>query len=120
MPPPDEAAPDDLETSVQFATGDPKLAIAAVIVSADDGNVAANAIDGDLATRWSASGDGQWIRFDLGSNLRFSHLRIAPYNGINRVFSFDVQVSATGSTWTTVGAGLKTALNNSLQTFEFT
>ena len=32
-----------------------------VVASADDGNVPGNTIDNDLATRWSALGDGQWI-----------------------------------------------------------
>src|SRR4051812_28607996 len=46
-----------------------KLAVPAanVTASADDGNVPANTVDGSLATRWSAQGDGQWIRFDLGA-----------------------------------------------------
>ncbi|NLG85578.1 MAG: discoidin domain-containing protein, partial [Firmicutes bacterium] len=41
------------------ATSEPTpLPIVAVSASADDGNVPANAIDGDLDTRWSALGDG--------------------------------------------------------------
>lgn len=39
-----------------------------VTARANDGNVPANTVDGSLSTRWSAEGDGQWIRYDLGSS----------------------------------------------------
>jgi poly(beta-D-mannuronate) lyase len=38
-----------------------------VTASTNDGNLPGNAVDGNLATRWSANGDGQWLRLDLGS-----------------------------------------------------
>src|ERR1041384_3344395 len=82
-----------------------KLPISSVTASADDGNVAANTLDGSLATRWSASGDGQWIRFDLGASTTVGSVRIAWYKGDLRRTSFDVQTSDTGSTWTTVFSG---------------
>src|SRR5262249_40599517 len=50
-----------------FDTNAAPLPVASVTASADDGNVPANVLDGSLATRWSAQGDGQWIRFDLGT-----------------------------------------------------
>src|SRR5437899_452355 len=68
-----------------------KLPVAGVSASADDGNVPANTLDGSLATRWSASGDGQWIRYDLGSSKTVGSLKIAWYQGDQRTSSFDVQ-----------------------------
>src|SRR5262245_374559 len=110
------------ETVASEATTSVKVTIpgSAVLASSDDGagNVARNVVDGSLTTRWSANGEGQWIRFDLGTARTVTHLRVAPYNGVNRVFTFDVQRSADGSTWTTVATGLKTALNDTLQTFD--
>src|SRR5437762_10977808 len=41
--------------------------VASVVVSANDGNLPQNTLDNSLATRWSAQGDGQWIRYDLGA-----------------------------------------------------
>jgi len=38
-----------------------------------------NALDGSIATRWSAQGDGQWIRFDLGTNQTIGSVSIAWY-----------------------------------------
>ena len=55
-----------------------------VASSADDGNVAANTIDNDLSTRWSASGSGQWIQYDLGSTFSISQAVIAFFVGDTR------------------------------------
>lgn len=76
--------------------------VTAVTASADDGNVPANAIDGNLSTRWSASGDGQWIQFDMGSVKPVSNVSIAWYLGDVRRSRYDILVSADASSWTTV------------------
>ena len=80
--------------------------IVAATASSDDGNVPANAIDGNLSTRWSGEGDGVWIRFDLGSSTTVGSVSLAWYQGDARRFTFDVQLSATGSSWTTAASGL--------------
>src|SRR5262245_24897527 len=61
-----------------------RLAVLGAIASADDGNVPANTLDGSLATRWSASGDGQWIRFDMGTARTVGSVRIAWHKGDQR------------------------------------
>jgi endo-1,4-beta-D-glucanase Y len=106
----------------EITTGGVKIAIpgSSVTASSNDGNVPANVVDGNLNTRWSASGDGQWLRFDLGATKTVAYIKVAPYSGTTRVDTFDVQTSPTGSTWTTLAAGLKTATNNNLQAFDFT
>ena len=78
----------------------------AVSASTNDGNLPGNTVDGSLATRWSASGDGQWIQYDLGSTRTVSEVRIAWYQGNTRVSTFDVLASdsPTGP-WTTLLAG---------------
>ncbi|WP_343302720.1 PQQ-dependent sugar dehydrogenase [Chitinophaga niabensis] len=89
-----------------------------VTASGDDGNVAANVLDNNLATRWSANGDGQWIAFCLGSVQTVTGVQIAFYNGNVRSSNFDIQVSSNGTSWNTVAAGLSssgTSLN--LETF---
>ena len=76
-------------------------AAGAVTASAHDGNVPANIVDGSLATRWSANGDGQWIQYDLGCRAR----RPCPHRvlrGQPRIADFDIQVSAGSGAWTTV------------------
>src|SRR6266516_4482558 len=82
-----------------------RLPVSSVLASADDGNVAANTVDGSLSTLWSASGDGQWIRYDLGSSTTIGSIKIAWYKGDLRRTSFDVQTSGTGTSWSTVFSG---------------
>src|SRR6266576_2805636 len=81
------------------------LTAASVVASGNDGNLPENTLDNDLATRWSASGDGQWIRYDLGAIAAIDHLDIAWYLGDTRIASFDVQVSPDTVTWTQVFSG---------------
>jgi hypothetical protein len=90
------------------------VAGAAVTASANDGNVPANAVDGNLGTRWAAQGNPQWIQVDLGSAKTITEVKHAWYNGNTRVYIFDVQVSANGSSFTTVVTGAQntgTSLN---------
>src|SRR5213076_2665716 len=79
--------------------------VASVVASANDGNLPQNTLDNTLATRWSAQGDGQWIRYDLGGLAAIDHVDIAWYLGDTRVSSFDIQVSLDTVTWTKVFSG---------------
>jgi hypothetical protein len=91
-----------------------------VSASADDGNIPSNVLDGNLSTRWSADGDGQWIQFCLGSTVSVTGVQIAFYSGNVRTSSFDVQVSADGSSWTNAATGLvSSGTSLDLQTFTF-
>ena len=79
-----------------------------VTASTHDGNVPGNTVDNDLNTRWSASGDGQWIQYDLGATKTVESVKLAWYNGNTRVSTFDVLVgSAAAGPWTTAAAGLQ-------------
>lgn len=92
-----------------------------VNASGDDGNVAANAVDNDLNTRWSATGNGQWIQFCLGSSATVTGVDIAFYKGDTRRAIFDVLVSTDGISWTNAATGLQssgTSLN--FESFTFT
>ncbi len=93
----------------------------AVSNSSNDGNVAANTVDGDLATRWSANGDGQWIQYDLGAARTVAHLRIAFYNGSSRTTRFDIQVaSAPTGPFTTIRSATSGGTTTALETFDVT
>jgi endoglucanase len=92
-----------------------------VTASGNDGNVPANVLDNDLNTRWSATGDGQWIQFCLNTATTVSGVQIAFYSGNIRSSTFDVLTGTDGQTWTTAASGLQssgTSLN--LETFTFT
>ncbi len=91
-----------------------------VTASSNDGNVPGNTIDGNLATRWSASGDGQWIQYNLGTLRTVSYLKIAFYSGNIRTTTFDVQVSGNGADWTTVlTRRVSSGTSTGLETFDF-
>ncbi len=74
--------------------------------SVSSGYVAANAVDGNGGTRWaSASSDPQWIQVDLGSVRTVSNVRLQWEAAYGK--AYQIQVSADGTTWTTV-AGTST------------
>lgn len=84
-----------------------------VVASSDDGagSVAENVLDDNLATRWSAQGDGEWIQFCLGEIALVSGVDIAFHQGDQRTTSFDIQLSANGQNWTTVAQNLQSSGN---------
>jgi PKD repeat protein len=103
-----------------FAATPPHLAVVAATASADDGHVAANAVDGSLSTRWSAQGDGQWLRLDLGSVKPIGAVSVAWYQGNQRRSSFDLQTSSDGESWTTVFSGQSSGTTLALEAYPVT
>src|SRR6266568_4252401 len=81
------------------------LPVASVSASGDDGNIPQNTLDKNLAPRWSASGDGQWIRYDLGAVMAVGPVNIAWYRGTEWASAFEIQVSPDAVTWTPVFSG---------------
>src|SRR2546425_409896 len=106
------------EVAVQ-GTALPTLSVAAVVASGNDGNVPQNTLDNNLATRWSAYGDGQWIRYDLGALTAIDGVNIAWYLGDSRSAHFDIQVSLDTVTWTTVFSGQSSGQTLQLETYAF-
>jgi hypothetical protein len=100
-------------------TTETHLPVVSVTASANDGNVPANTLDGNLGTRWSANGDGQWIRFDLGSNQAVTSVDVAWYKGNTRAAKFDILTSVDDSTWTTVYSGMSSGTNLNFETYPF-
>lgn len=102
-----------------------KLTVSSVSASAHDGNVPANTIDGNLSTRWSANGSGQYITYDLGSNKSIESMKIAWYKGDQRTAYFKIRAGGSTSSLTTIynaqtsgSSGSSTALET--YTFEAT
>ena len=87
-----------------------------VEASTDDGNGPNNTLDNDLATRWSANGSGQWIRYNLGTSYNIESLDIAFYKGDQRNASFDVLTSEDGQNWNTVFSGTQPSSTTDQQT----
>src|SRR6266516_3278786 len=95
------------------------LPATSVVASANDGNLPQNTLDNTLATRWSAQGDGQWIRYDLGGLAAIDHVDIAWYVGDTRIAYFDIQVSLDTVTWTKVFSGQSSGQTLQLERYAF-
>src|SRR5690242_2163131 len=66
---------------------------------------ASNAVDGNPGTRWSSAfSDPQWLQVDLGGTATLSSVVLDWETAYSR--TFNLEVSANGSTWTTVKANV--------------
>ncbi len=70
--------------------------------TAEKQNTANKAVDGDLSTKWCASGPelGQWWQVDLGKNYDIHAVGLTLEQFAN--YQFMIDVSKDGSEWTTV------------------
>ena len=71
--------------------------------SVQTGNPAANANDGSLSTRWSASSSSypQWWRVDLGASDTVTNVVINWYNSSSRSYKYKIEVSTNDTNYTT-------------------
>jgi hypothetical protein len=83
-------------------------------------NYPANTLDGNLGSRWSAQGDGQYITYDLGRIMLAESVDLAFYqpSGI-RTNWFDLQLSCDGAVWRQVLTN-RAGTNSVLANFDFT
>jgi len=77
-------------------------------------------VDNNLATRWSANGDGQWLQLDLGAERTVGHVKVGVYNGNTRRNSFEIQVSVGGGVWTTAWSGQSSGTTTAEEMYDFT
>ena len=112
--------PSGLTAKVTSAAAFKGLPITAVTSSGDDGNVAANTIDDDLSTRWSSSGNGQWIQYDLGATCDLSEIMIAFFVGDTRTSAFEVFVSQDALSWNSAFKGQSSGTSLEQQSFTLT
>ncbi|MDQ0896596.1 cadherin-like beta sandwich domain-containing protein [Paenibacillus sp. V4I7] len=95
------------------------LQVVEVNASSSDGNVESNTLDNNLYSRWSASGDGQYVMFDLGQTKSIGYVGIAFYKGDQRSTLIDIQTSNDATTWTNVFSGSSRASTVNMQAFDF-
>lgn len=88
-----------------------------ISASHDDGNLPQNVLDGDPATRWSASGSEEWIAFDVGAPRTLATARIAWYGGDTRRTRFKLSISADGKAWTDVYTGESSGKTADLESY---
>lgn len=88
-----------------------------VSASHDDGNGPGNVLDGDLETRWSASGENEWIAFDFGQPRPVETVRVAWFSGNQRQTKFEVETSADGTTWEVACKGQSSGKTTDLEAY---
>jgi hypothetical protein len=116
---PDQDEPEIVDDHEGAATATcPELAIAAATASSDDGNVAANVLDGKRSTRWSSYGVGSWIQLDLGTARKICEVAVAWYRGNQRQYSFDVSVSPDGTSFTSIFSGTSGGTTLAAETYD--
>ncbi len=82
------------------------------------GTVPANAIDGNLNTKWSSQGRGSWISLDLGRLVNICYVDVAWYRGNTRQNTFTISDSSDGSTFAQIFAG-QSQKNLNFQRYDF-
>ncbi len=93
--------------------------VASVLASAEQlGNLAPNAIDGNLNTRWSGKGVGVTLSADLGAVRPLCGVAVAWYLGDTRSNTFALEVSSDNTLFTRVFTGAS-GLTTALQTHRF-
>lgn len=92
-----------------------KLTISAATASSEQvGNYAVNSIDGDIATRWAASGSTfpQWLRLDLGSAKTVDQVRLMFYSYDSRTYTYNIEVSSDGTNYSSVTSSKESNMGN--------
>ena len=107
--------------SARSATPGPTKAPIASTTASDhqEPNLPAHTLDEDLNTRWSALGDGQWIRYELASAQTVNRVDIAWYQGDQRTADFSIESSLDGVNWTEVFRGTSSGTTIGLQSYRF-
>ena len=116
-------APDDVTEPSTGAFTDFRQGLEIFEVSAsgnESGNVPANVLDNNLATRWSNQGIGSWITADLGSSKVVSDVEIAWYQGDQRTNNFVISVSNDGSVFKTAASGTSSGSTLSKERYSLT
>ena len=84
-----------------------------------DGNPPEHTLDGNLNTRWSALGDGQWIEYDLRDSTTVGYVKIAWFKGDRRRAAFDIEVSGDGANWIQAYSGQSSGTTLNLASYDF-
>ncbi len=98
-----------LSACTEPASAEVALIPVAATSSPHDGNGPDRLIDGDLKSRWSASGDNSFAILDYGKVSEFDAVRLAFHKGDERLSKFDIEVSEDGEKWTQVITGAQSS-----------
>jgi hypothetical protein len=84
-------------SAVAQLTSSPSTGRPVTCTSQQVGNEARRVDDGDVTTRWSASGFPQAVTIDLGARYRLSNAMVVPY--LDRAYRYRVETSTDNVNW---------------------
>lgn len=82
-------------------------------------NPSSHILDNDMTTRWTTHKIGDYAIFDLGSVQKLDAVAIAFWKGLERKYSFDIEVSEDGVNYNNVYSGASYGLGERLDVFPF-
>lgn len=106
-------------TEVSFPFPNPGIEIVEVTASQSDDNLPRNTIDGDLDTRFSAYGAGQWIAFEFSNSTELAAIQIAFHAGDERRSRIAIEGSIDGEKWNPLFLGESSGTTLGFETFAF-
>ncbi len=76
-------------------------------------------IDGNLSTRWTTAGKGNWIIYDFKKQCTFNKLEIAWFYGVGRKYQFIIELSDDMINWKTVFTGNSSGTSDGFEEYKF-
>lgn len=73
------------------------------------GHTAANAVDGNLKTRWAAQGKENWIVVELTQSEKVENVVLVPFRETERSLKFSLYASEDQKEWQKIGENLTTS-----------
>ncbi len=112
--------PVDEDTQAASSCGAVLAPTSATASGAEAGNPASNAIDKNLATRWSQLGIGSFLTVDLGKAYRVCAVSVAWYRGDVRTNDFSIELSSDGTTFLPGYDGSSSGTTTALEAYPVT
>ncbi|WP_145579506.1 discoidin domain-containing protein [Yersinia vastinensis] len=84
------------------------VAVTASGYDSEKGHVPANIADGDIKTRWAASGES-WIQLELDKEQAIDNILIVPFKPTERKLKFSIAYSSDGKSWQPLAERLETS-----------
>ncbi|WMJ73321.1 discoidin domain-containing protein [Cytophagaceae bacterium ABcell3] len=78
-----------------------------------------NTLDGNLQTRWAASGVGAWIKYEFQNVQNVNTVSIAFFEGEKHQYAFDIEVSMDDVNWISVYTGQSSGTSGEVESFSF-
>ena len=116
-PEPDPEPEEDLDDNIPRNGSFQNVGVGA-FEDSRSGHPPENAIDGDLNTRWSSSGEDRDIYVDIGGVAKIDDIGIAWFQGDSRVSEFTIYSrTGVGGNWDEIGSGKSSGESSQIEIY---